>query len=232
MKKSIWIDVWDFLFPRYCAICGQRLLRNEKCLCLDCLRKLPRTNLHTLSDNVIEKNLWGRLPVERASSFLYYSKGGSVQKLLFELKYYHNADIGIYLGRCMASELLPSGFFEGIDYIVPVPLHPKRLRERGYNQSEMLSRGISDVTHIPLNTSWIQRKQATQTQTHKSRFDRWENVKDVFQLNCDVSLEHCHLLLVDDVMTTGATLTACADVFRKIPGLRISVLTLALAGES
>ena len=232
MMKSIWTDLWDFLFPRYCVICGQRLLRSEQFLCMDCLHKLPRTNLHTFPDNLIEKNLWGRLPLERASSFLYYAKGGSVQKLLFELKYYHNAEIGYYLGRCMAMELLSSGFFTGIDYIIPIPLHPKRLKERGYNQSEMLANGISSISHTPVQVGWVQRAHTTQTQTHKSRFERWENVKDVFQLTCDESLENCHLLLIDDVMTTGATLTACADAFRQIPGLRISVLTLALAGES
>ena len=229
---SIWKDLYEFLFPRYCAICGERLLVGEDYLCLDCLRKLPRTRLHEREDNVIEKNLWGRFPVERASSFLYYSKGGGVQKLLYELKYYHNAGIGVFLGRCMASELLSSSFFEGIDYIIPVPLHAKRFKERGYNQSAMLAKGISEVTGIPVMEGWLVRTQATQTQTHKTRFDRWENVKEVFRMSGKMSLQNKHLLLVDDVMTTGATLTACADAFRDVPHLRISVLTLALAGES
>lgn len=203
----------------------------EEHLCLRCLSDLPRTYLHLHRDNKLEKNLWGKLPIERASAFLYYAKGGDVRHLLYDLKYHGNPRIGTFLGRCMASELLPSGFFEGIDFIVPVPLHPKKHKERGYNQSEMLAEGIATLTGIPVFREMLVRNQYTETQTRKSSYDRWLNVKDVFECTSLNALTGKHILLVDDVMTTGATIVACADALKTVKSLRISVLTLALAGE-
>ena len=180
----------------------------------------------------MEKNLWGKLSIGKAAAYLHYSKGGDVSRLVYELKYYGNGRLGYFLGRCMAAELLPSGFFQGIDYIVPVPLHERKKRKRGYNQSEMLARGLSEVTGIPLFGNLIVRSRYTDTQTRKGSYDRWMNVKDVFECTSAKELENSHILVVDDVMTTGATIVACADALSHVFGLRISVLTLALAGES
>ena len=166
--------------------------------------------------------------MEHATSFLYYAKGGNVRQLLYELKYHGNQEVGEVMGRMMASELMCSHFFDGIDLIVPVPLHQRKKRLRGYNQSECLARGVSVVTGIPMNTKVVIRSRYTDTQTHKGQYARWENVRNLFACIFPDGLEGKHLLLVDDVLTTGA----CADAFRGIPGLRISVLTLALAGES
>ena len=225
-------DVWEFFFPRYCVVCGKRLLQGEEHLCLECLCTLPRIHFRSQENNEIAKLLWGKMPIERASAFLYYSKGGDVRELLFQLKYYGNQKIGYFMGRCMAMELFSTGFFDGIEGIIPVPLHDKKRKSRGYNQSELLAEGISSVVKIPLFKDVLRRKQYTETQTHKSNYERWANVMDVFE---GVSLERLsckHVLLVDDVLTTGATLVACADAFSGVEGMRISVLTLAWAAES
>ena len=225
-------DVWEFFFPRYCVVCGKRLLLGEEHLCVECLCALPRIRFRNQEKNEIAKLLWGKMPIERASAFLYYSKGGDVRELLFQLKYYGNQKIGYFMGRCMAKELISTGFFDGIEGIIPIPLHDRKRKSRGYNQSELLAEGISSIVRIPLFKNVLRRKQYTETQTHKSNYERWSNVMDVFE---GVSLERLsfkHVLLVDDVLTTGATLVACADAFRGVEGIRISVLTLAWAAES
>lgn len=229
---SIWNDCWELFFPRYCVVCGTRLSKTEDCLCFSCLSRLPRTHLHLQKDNEMEKNFWGRFPLGKATAFLYYAKGGDVRKLLYELKYYDNPQLGTVLGKCMAAEIQPSGFFDGIDFLVPIPLHSKRLRMRGYNQSLVLSEGISSVTRIPVAYDWLVRMQETETQTHKSQYERWMNVNGVFACMDPKTMEDKHILLVDDVMTTGATIVACADALKEVRNLRISVLTLALAGET
>lgn len=226
------IDIWEFFFPRYCVVCGKRLLLEEEFLCLECLCALPRTRFHMLSGNEIEKSLWGKFQVERASAFLYYAKGGDVRKLLYELKYYGNRDIGVYLGKCMAEEMLSSGFFNGVDCIVPVPLHLEKLSSRGYNQSEALAEGLSAILQVPVCRGLLRRTKYTETQTHKNNFERWENVKDVFEYIPLADFPFKHVLLVDDVLTTGATLVACADALGQIEGLHISVLVLAWAADS
>lgn len=227
---NIWIDLWELFFPRCCVVCEERLARSEEFLCFKCLSALPRSN--TQVNKEMEKGLWGKLPVCRATSFLYYTKGGDVRKLLYELKYYRNPRVGHYLGRCMAEELMPTGFFDGIDYIIPIPLHKKKQKARGYNQSEQLATGVSSVVGCEvLNDVLIRTKQAD-TQTRKGHYERWINVKDVFEYVPSRDLSGKHILLLDDVFTTGATIVACADVLKQIPDLRISVLTLALAGEN
>ena len=228
---SIWTDLWKLFFPQCCLICGKTLLEGEEYLCFQCLSNIPRTHLYLRKDNEMEKELWGKFPIERASAYLYYSKGGDVKKLLTDLKYRGNADLGSFLGRCMTREMLSSGFFQGVDGIIPVPLHPRKQKIRGYNQSIMLANGISSVTNIPVWTDLLVRTQYTQTQTRKGSYERWLNVKDMFECTSPERLRDKHVLLVDDVFTTGATLVACADAFRQIPGLRFSVLTLAIASS-
>lgn len=228
---SIWTDIWKLFFPQCCLVCGRILLEGEEHLCLRCLSALPRTNLHRQKDNEMEKSFWGKMPIERASAYFHYTKGGDVRKLLFSLKYYGNSDLGRFLGRCMAREWEASGFFRGVDGIVPVPLHQRKLRMRGYNQSQMLAEGVSSVTGIPLWNHLMVRSQFTDSQTRKGNYERWLNVQDVFACTSPEALHGKHILLVDDVMTTGATLVACADALSQIPGIRISVMTLAMAGD-
>ena len=227
---TIWADLWNLFFPRSCVICGKSLLQMEDFTCLHCLNSLPRTNFHLQKDNEMEKNFWGKMPIERATSYLYYSKGGNVRSILYELKYYGNKEIGRSMGRCMANEISPSGFFDDIDFIVPIPLHPKREKKRGYNQSEWLAKGISDITHISINKDVLIRTSCSITQTHKTRIERFESIRDVFKCIDPEILKDKHILLVDDVLTTGATLVAASDAMVGVDGLRISVLTLAIAG--
>ncbi len=228
---SIWTDLWNLFFPRCCVACGRLLATPEEVLCVHCLAGLPRTDFHRQKDNKMEQNFWGKFPVERATSYLHYTKGGAVSRILYDLKYHGYKEIGEAMGRMAAAELLSSGFFEGVDILIPVPLHKRRQRWRGYNQSEWIARGLSKITGIPLHADWMTRSRYTETQTHKGQYGRWENVQDLFACTSPAALQGKHVLLVDDVLTTGATLVACADALKDIPGLRISVFTLARAGE-
>lgn len=221
---------WSLLFPRCCVVCGSPLSRGEECLCTCCNINLPRTGFHLRKDNPVECLFWGRIPgLKRASSFLFYRKGSDFRRILHLLKYGGYKELGEVMGRYMAAELSSGGFFDGVDMIIPVPLHRKKQKLRGYNQSEWIARGIASVTGIPLCAECMIREKNTETQTRKSTFERWENVEGIFRLCDTVHFEGKHVLLVDDVLTTGATTVACASVFARVSGIRISVLTLAVA---
>lgn len=221
---------WSLLFPRCCVVCGSPLSRGEECLCTCCNINLPRTGFHLRKDNPVECLFWGRIPgLKRASSFLFYRKGSDFRRILHLLKYGGYKELGEVMGRYMAAELSSGGFFDGVDMIIPVPLHRKKQKLRGYNQSEWIARGIASVTGIPLYAECMIREKNTETQTRKSTFERWENVEGIFKLCDTVHFEGKHVLLVDDVLTTGATTVACASAFARVSGIRISVLTLAVA---
>ncbi|CCZ69717.1 phosphoribosyltransferase [Bacteroides sp. CAG:702] len=178
----------------------------------------------------MEQCFWGRFPIERASSLFYYAKGGTVARILYAMKYDGQRKLCVKMGEWIGSELLPTGFFDGIDCLLPVPLFRTRERKRGYNQSELLARGIAEKTGLPVCRNAIYRLRNNATQTHKSGYARWLNVEELFCATADAaSLAGKHILLVDDVLTTGATLTACADALSSVGGIRISVATLAWA---
>ena len=221
---------WSLLSPRCCVVCGSPLSRGEECLCTCCNINLPRTGFHLRKDNPVECLFWGRIPgLKRASSFLFYRKGSDFRRILHLLKYGGYKELGEVMGRYMAAELSSGEFFDGVDMIIPVPLHRKKQKLRGYNQSEWIARGIASVTGIPLCAECMIREKNTETQTRKSTFERWENVEGIFRLCDTVHFEGKHVLLVDDVLTTGATTVACASAFARVSGIRISVLTLAVA---
>lgn len=234
MKHTLLIKDWLYsflflLFPRCCVVCGRSLVKGEECICTLCNLNLPRTNYHLREDNPVERLFWGRIPLGHATSFFFYRKGSDFRQILHQLKYGGRKGIGAIMGRYMASELLASGFFQGIDVIIPVPLHKKKQQICGYNQSEWIARGITAVTGIPVDTEMIVRRKNTETQTHKSVFERWENVDGIFELHHVGALAGKHILLVDDVLTTGATTAACAACLAEIEGIHISILTLAIA---
>lgn len=234
MKRTILIKDWlgsflTLLFPRCCVVCGGPLAKGEECICTMCNIDLPRTNYHLQKDNPVERLFWGKIPLERATSFFFYRKGSDFRQILHQLKYGGQKSIGAIMGRYMAAELMESGFFEGIDMIVPVPLHKKKEQIRGYNQSEWIARGIVAVTGLPVNKEFVIRRKNTETQTHKSVFQRWENVEGTFELHHPESLVGKHILIVDDVLTTGSTTVACASCLTGVEGIRISILTLAVA---
>ena len=228
--RNILIDLRDFFFPRLCVVCGKKLLSQEEEVCLNCLLDLPKTHFLNTPGNEMESRLWAIPIVRRASALYYYAKGGSLSRILRGMKYQHRKSLCVCMGRLIASELLSSGFFDRIDYLIPVPLHPARLRQRGYNQSELLALGISQTTGIPLALDVLRRIHNNTTQTHKSSSERWQNAEGLFSPTQEAGkLRNKHVLLVDDVFTTGATLSACIIALSSVESIQASIVTLAYA---
>jgi ComF family protein len=221
------LSLWHLFFPRRCAVCGTCLTKGEEVICVYCNIRLPRTYYHLSDDNAMKRLFLKKMPVVRAAAYFLYEKSGNHRRILYELKYHGRKRVGIVMGRMMAVELRASGFFDGMDVMVPVPLHARRKRERGYNQSEWIARGIAEITSLPIDTDAVVRKTYTRTQTQQSFFERWDNVKDAFELRAPERFIGKHILIVDDVTTSGATITACADTLKAVEGVRISILTLA-----
>jgi ComF family protein len=217
------------IYPELCCACQTNLYHQERVLCTKCLYDLPRTNFHKLEGNPVEQTFWGRVPIERAAAYYFFQKESKYQKLLHQLKYHNRTDIGIELGRQYSADLATDEAFKQIDFIIPVPLHTKKQHKRGYNQSEMICKGLSFYLPAILRTDILYRKTFTETQTRKSRYERWENVEDVFGVHQAHELNGKHVLLVDDVVTTGATLEGCAQVMKKAADVKISIVTLAYA---
>ena len=190
---------------------------------------LPKTNYHVEADNPVIRHFWGKVNVSAASSYYFFNKGQKVQKLIHRLKYKGQKEIGIKMGNLYGSELLKNSGYSSADLIIPVPLHKSRLRTRGYNQSDFFAKGLSAAMNIPAETNLLVRNKKTETQTRKSRFARFENVSEVFSLTSESAIEGKHVLLVDDVITTGSTLTACADVLLKNKNTRVSIASIAYA---
>ena len=228
-----WITrILDFISPRLCVVCGHRLAPTERSLCGVCLFHLPRTDFHQKPlDNPMAQLFWGLAPVQKAAALFYYHPHSETAQLVYRLKYNNRPDIGEDMGHVMANELQATDFFSDIDVLLPVPLASKRLRQRGYNQSEQLAIGISDITHLPIVSKVLRRKHFQQSQTTLNRWQRQENVTDTFQLKEEHLLQGKHVLLIDDICTTGATLIACANVLKDIEDIRISVLTLGFTKD-
>ena len=227
MKTSFWTRILDLISPRQCVICGERLSITERAVCSSCYLHLPRTTYQfTPYDNPMAQLFWGLAPISRAAALFFYEPHAEAAQLIYDLKYADRPDIGEDIGRMMAEEMQMADYFAGVDVIIPVPLSSKRKRQRGYNQSEMIARGIHEITNIPGMNCALKRKHFHQSQTSLMRHQRQENVAEMFELRDAKGLEDKHILLVDDVCTTGATLIACANTLKDIPGIRISVLTL------
>ncbi|HNW57476.1 MAG TPA: phosphoribosyltransferase family protein [Bacteroidales bacterium] len=226
---DLWDDFVSLLFPRLCYGCGEHLLRNENLICTECYVAIPRTNYHLVGENPVEQLFWGRCFLEKAAAFSFYNKGSRIRNLIHNLKYKGIKEIGYELGRIYGRSLKSSGFTSGIDLIIPVPLHPDKKRKRGFNQSECISTGISEVTGLPVDTSSLIRIKASATQTKRSRYDRWTNVDGIFQVSDPYSVRGRHILLVDDVITTGSTIEACAVELLTVKGVKVSAVALAFA---
>ncbi len=217
------------LYPDVCEVCRTPLVKGEKTICLKCLADMPYTTFHNEPENMICQLFWGKIRIEMATALFYFAKGSRYRKLLHRLKYNNRPEIGIVLGRELGARIGNSKCFEKIDYIVPVPLHSSRQKQRGYNQSEKIGIGISQVTQIPVFSGAIIRNTATQTQTRKNREERWKNVSGKFSIPNENTLFDKHILLVDDVITTGSTIEAVATELLKVKGLKISLAVLAKA---
>jgi len=226
---NLWDDFISLLFPRLCYACGDHLLRNENLICTECYVIIPRTNYHTEEKNPVEQLFWGRCLIEKAAAFSYYNKGSRIRNLIHNLKYKGIKEIGFELGRIYALSLKSSGFLTDIDLIIPVPLHPSKKRIRGFNQSDIISGGISDVTGLPLEIHSLIRTTVSATQTKRSRYERWTNVEGIFHVTDPEMLIGKHILLVDDVITTGSTVESCANELLKVEGVRVSVAAIAFA---
>ncbi len=225
-----WLEgLVSLFYPRSCLACGEVLTQGEDTLCTRCLFHMPRTDFHSVTDNPVARHFWGKVPIRGAAALYYYNKGQRVQRLVYNLKYRRKKEAGLFAGRLLGRELVRRHAFGEVDEIVPVPLHPSRLRSRGYNQSETIARGLADVLGKRLNERLLVRARKSASQTRKHRFERWQNVDGVFALAGDDRLPGKHYLVVDDVITTGSTLASCAQTLLAIDGSRVSVAALAFA---
>ncbi len=230
MATTLWSRTLDFISPRRCAVCGGRLSLTEHAVCTVCCLRLPRTGFClTPSDNPVARLFWGQAAVERAAALFYYEARSETSRLIYALKYRGRPDIGVALGRQAAVELAAAGFLAGIDVAVPVPLARRRQRERGYNQSEAIARGVSSATGLPVEARAVVRTLYRGSQTELSRQERLDNVEGAFCLKDSSRLEGRHVLLIDDVVTTGATAIACATAMARVPGIRISFMALGFS---
>ena len=218
----------DLLFPRGCVVCGRRLAVMEQALCMDCNRHLPRTRFHTdFYENEMARRFWRKLPVERAYALFFYHDHSRSARILYAFKYGDRPDVARAMGSLLAREVSPYGFFEGIDFIVPVPLARKRERSRGYNQSEELARGIAAVTSLSVETGIVRRARFERSQTRLTFVERQANVEHAFSLRDGSRVAGCHVLLVDDVVTSGSTLVSCGKELMRAGVARISIISVA-----
>ncbi|HTN17060.1 MAG TPA: ComF family protein [Chitinophagaceae bacterium] len=232
MKKtatSIWNGLIDFVYPRLCLGCNKSLLHQEKVLCIECTELLPQTNYHHIRDNATFQRLEGRINIDCATSFGYYTKGGLLQYLVQELKYKGNRSVGVFLGQKMHAALKNVDWVNAAELIVPVPLHRQKQKLRGFNQSALLGQGIASGLGLPFHTDNLVRIVDTDTQTAKSRAQRVENMKNAFAVKDRTAFANRHILLVDDVLTTGATIERCALSLQEAGVAKISVVTVGIA---
>lgn len=225
-RNDLLLEFSHLFFPDVCIVCGVELIHSEECICLRCLYKLPRTYNFKQPDNAAERLMAGRLPFERIASFCVYAKGGMLPALIHQLKYHHRKDVGTLLGRIFGEDLLGSDFLKPIDTIVPVPLHPKKEKSRGFNQAEMIAQGLAEATALPMSVGNLIRVVYNPTQTKRTKTERWENVRNIFSVTDPAAFTNRHLLLVDDVITTGSTIEACGVALQECNLVKISVATL------
>ena len=227
MIATIFHDLLHLLYPKICSGCGSALKTGEESIFSDCLFELPRTHYSKIPQNALAKIFWGRVELEAATSMCFFNKGQRIQQILHALKYEQNTQVGKKLGVLLGTELEQSPFFTSIDLIIPVPLHPRKEKIRGYNQSDFIAQGISKVLVKEMDNQILKRTIHSESQTKKGRFERWENVNQVFSVANTSKLKNKHILLVDDVITTGATLEAAASCLKKIEGVKVSVAAIA-----
>jgi ComF family protein len=229
--KLLLNDFVNLFYPRLCLLCKNPLIENEQQICLDCLHELPRVPCHAHKNDSVSALFAGFPQISEATAFLFFEKDGITQKLIHSFKYYQNKALAEYLGRIAAIELKANGFYAAVDTLIPVPLHRKKEKRRGYNQSEYIANGIAAIYGCKTDNTSIIRVTDTESQTRKPVYERFANVEKIFRLTDTAQLSGKHVLLVDDVLTTGATLLACMDTLSEIPGMNISVFSLAITGE-
>ncbi len=230
--KNTWLyDMVGLVYPQLCCACKNRMNKQEDLICFQCLYELPKTNFHLDKENIIARHFLGRVRFQEATALYFFLKEGKVQELMHQLKYAGRYEIGVKLGKILGRQLKEAELWQGIDGIVPVPLHPQKLKKRGYNQCDAIADGLSEVLECPAFYDAVVKAENIESQTRKSKEERWQNVKTVFAIRKAEVLQGKHLLLVDDVVTTGATLIACAEQLLGLEGTKVSFATLACAKE-
>ncbi|MBU0487112.1 MAG: ComF family protein [Bacteroidetes bacterium] len=207
------------------------MYKHEKIICTSCLFHLPKTGFSDMANNPVSEIFAGRVNLHSASAYLFFRKTGSVQKLIHRLKYKGDKEVGEYLSKLFGEELMKSPLFSTATCVIPVPLHPKKLKKRGYNQAEVVADGIAAGMGICVNCKTLVRATFTETQTRKARFNRWQNVEGIFQIKSPEELENQHVILCDDVVTTGSTLEACVNALQQIRNIKVSIASLAVASN-
>jgi len=220
-------NLLKLIFPKLCCGCNNLLLQNENSICASCRHSIPLTNHHLIANNNVTKKFYGLIDLEFGSSMLYFHKGGIVQKMIHNLKYRGNEKIGVVLGEWYANELKNNPIINSVTEIIPVPLHKKRLNERGYNQVDSFCKALSKELNIPFNNNLLKRKKYSKTQTTKNKIERQLYSASVFDVSFSERDENKHFLLIDDVITTGSTLELCAKALLKIPNTKVSIVTIA-----
>lgn len=222
-------DFVYLFFPNVCLGCGNGLAKEEGVICTFCEFNLPQTGFHLEENNIVEKHFWGRIKINHATAMYYFDKATRVQRLIHQLKYQGRKEVGNKLGVIYGNYLKESLFYKDVDMIIPVPLHRNKKHTRTYNQSDTFAEGLSKSMGIPWDGNILSRVKYTESQTRKTRLERWENVSTAFHLNDPEEIQDKHILLVDDVITTGATLEACAHVLFQARNVRVSIATIAVA---
>jgi ComF family protein len=220
-------DFFYLFYPNICANCNQQLLQNEKIICVFCRHDLPLTNFNSYTNNKVFTIFYGRITIEKAYSLLLFRKEGITKNLIHNLKYKGNETVGVFFGNWLGEILYKNKEFSSVDFIIPVPIHSKKKKIRGYNQVTKFGECLSTHLNIPFVEDILIRQSTTKTQTLKSRFDRFKNLDTKFLLTDTIAFKGKHILIIDDVITTGATLEACALALLKTSDLRISILTMA-----
>ena len=226
---SLFDDFISLIYPKICLGCNHSLLKHEQCICTVCQFHIPKTNHFQKKENNLQKLLWGKVQLNHAAALYEFVKDSPLQKMIHALKYEENQEVGIYLGKQIGYEIEDCEFLKNIDYILPVPLHPKKEKLRGYNQSMCIAKGIQEILDIEVDTKTLTRTVDTESQTKKNKYSRWENVGEVFQIGNEGTSNHKHVLLIDDVVTTGSTLESCITALQQIEGIKVSVVTIAIA---
>ena len=224
-------DFVNLFYPYHCMLCKKPLIESEQHICLNCHCDLPKTNYHINKGNPARDLFSGYPQVNEVTAFLFFEKDGTTQKLIHSLKYQGNKILAEYLGRIAALELQNHGIYASIESIIPIPLHPKKEKKRGYNQSGFIAKGISSVYKCQIDDKVLKRSADTKSQTRKSVYDRHINVEKIFEVTDIESLHGKHILLVDDVLTTGATISSCIEALLSVPEIKISIFSLSIARE-
>lgn len=222
-------DFLSLIFPELCQACGNNLYKGEEIICTYCQQHLPYSNFHLDNNNPVAKQFWGKTKFEATCACFHFRKGGKVQNLLHQLKYRKQKEIGIKIGRIYGYQLKYAEPYNSTEIIIPVPLHPSKLRIRGYNQSESFAIGLAESMNISVDTTTLIKTNANETQTKKNRFQRFENVEHIYKIKDFNKLSGKHILLVDDVITTGSTIEACVECLSAIPNVKISITAIAYA---